>query len=156
MKLHTLFVLLAISSGSLSAQTVEVKEAWARASVAGQKASAAFMRITARENTRLVSVSSPVAGVAELHQMQMDGDIMKMRAVQGGLVLPAGKAVALTPGGYHVMLMDLKSALRKDSTIPLTLVFEDSKGARSTLELKVPVSAVAPVGPAHGAAAHKH
>jgi copper(I)-binding protein len=88
--------------------------------------------------------------VTEVHEMKMEGDIMKMKAVAGGLDLPAGKTVELKPGGYHVMLMDLKAALPKDSTIPLTLVFKDAKGVESRLELKVPV-ATAPM-----AAAHKH
>ena len=74
----------------------------------------------------------------------------EMKAVAGGLDLPAGKTVELKPGGYHVMLMDLKAALPKDSTVPLTLVFKDAKGAESKVELKVPV-AVSPM-----AAAHKH
>jgi periplasmic copper chaperone A len=92
----------------------------------------------------LVAASSPVAGVTEVHEMKMDGNVMKMRAVEGGLELPAGKTVELKPGGFHVMLMDLKAALPKDSTIPLTLVFKDAKGVESKLELKVPV-ATAPV-----------
>lgn len=128
------------------AQTVEVKGAWARATVQGQKASGAFMQITAKDKAQLVSVSSPVAGVAEVHEMKMDGDVMKMRAVQGGLDLPAGKAVDLKPGGFHVMLMDLKTPLIKGTTLPLTLVFKDSKGAQFKTELKVPVSLAAPAG----------
>ena len=157
MKLESLFIALALalaSSAALAQQAVEVKDAWVRTSVQGQMATGAFMKITARENTRLVSVSSPVAGVAEVHEMKMDGDIMKMRAVVGGLDLPAGKAVALTPGGYHVMLMDLKAALPKDSTVPLTLVFKDARGVESRLELKLPVATAAPAGA--GDAAHKH
>ena len=134
------------------AQNVEVKDAWVRASVQGQKASGAFMTLTAKADARLVSVSTPVAGVAEVHEMKMDGDVMRMRAVAGGLALPAGKPVALTPGGYHVMLMDLKAALPKDSTVPLTLVFQDAKGVESKLEVKLPVASTAP----GGAAAHKH
>ena len=155
MKLESLFIALALaSSAALAQQAVEVKDAWVRTSVQGQMATGAFMKITARENTRLVSVSRPVAGVAEVHEMKMDGDIMKMRAVVGGLDLPAGKAVALTPGGYHVMLMDLKAALPKDSTVPLTLVFKDARGVESRLELKLPVATAAPAGA--GDAAHKH
>ena len=102
------------------------------------------MKITAKDNAKLVAASTPVAGVTEVHEMKMDGDVMKMRAVEGGLELPAGKTVELKPGGYHVMLMDLKAALPKDSTIPLTLVFKDAKGVESKVELKVPVS-TAPV-----------
>ncbi len=125
------------------AQSVDVKDAWVRVSVPGQKATGAFMKITAREGSRLVAASSPVAGVTEVHEMKMDGNVMTMRAVQGGLELPAGKTVELKPGGLHVMLMDLKAALPKDSTIPLTLVFRDGKGAESKVELKVPVASAA-------------
>jgi copper(I)-binding protein len=102
-----------------------------------------------------------VAGVVEVHEMKMDGDVMKMRALESGLALPAGKAVELKPGGYHVMLMDLKLPLKKDTTIPLTLTFKDAKGVQSTQELKVPVSTTAPgsaAAPASGPAKgmHKH
>ena len=130
------------------AQSVEVKEPWARVAVPGQQATGAFMKITAKDGARLVAASSPVAGVTEIHEMKMDGNVMKMRAVEGGLELPAGKTVELKPGGFHVMLMDLKGPLAKDSTVPLTLVFKDAKGAESKVELKVPV-ATAPV-------MHKH
>ncbi|HQC86199.1 MAG TPA: copper chaperone PCu(A)C [Rhodoferax sp.] len=131
------------------AQTVEVKDAWARATVQGQMATGAFMKLTAKEGSRLVAASSPVAGVTEVHEMVMDNNVMKMRAVSG-LDLPAGKAVELKPGGYHVMLMDLNAPLKKDTTIPLTLVFKDAKGVESKTELKVPVNAAAPM------AEHKH
>jgi hypothetical protein len=119
-----------------------------RTSVQGQKATGAFMKITAKDGSKLVSASSPAAGVTEVHEMKMEGDVMKMRAVVGGLDLPAGKTVELKSGGYHVMLMDLKAALPKDSTVPLTLVFKDAKGVESKVELKVPVAAVAPGAPA--------
>ena len=85
--------------------------------------------------------------------MKMEGDTMRMRAVEGELELPARQTVELKPGGYHLMLMDLKQPLAKDSTVPLTLRFEDAKGQKSTLDLKVPVLA-GPVAPAGGA--HKH
>lgn len=145
--------LLAAISASGWAQTVDVKNAWARATVQGQKASGAFMTLTAKDGATLVSASSPVAGVTEVHEMKMEGDIMKMRAVPG-LELPAGKAVELKPGGYHVMLLDLKLPLQKDTTIPLTLVFKDAKGVQTKTELKVPVSQVAPTGAAAGHDAH--
>ena len=136
-------VALAMPCGA-QAQTLDVKNAWARATVQGQKATGAFMTLTSKEAGKLVGVSSPVAGVAEVHEMRMDGDVMKMRAVDGGLDLPAGQAVELKPGGYHVMLMDLKLPLVKDTTIPMTLVFKDAKGRESRLEVKVPVSTVKP------------
>lgn len=155
MKLTTLTAILILTSSALFAQTVDVQGGWARATVPGQKATGAFMKLTAKDGAKLVSVSTPVAGVSEVHEMKMDGDVMKMRAVQGGLDLPAGKAVELKPGGYHIMLMDLKSALPKDSTVALTLVFKDAKGVESKQELTLPVSTAAPMGAmAHGE--HKH
>ena len=132
-----------LAAGSAQAQTVEVQDAWARATVPGQKGTGAFMRLTAKEGARLVGVSSPVAGVAEVHEMKMDGDVMKMRAVPM-LELPAGKSVQFKPGGYHVMLMDLKQPLPNGSTVPLTLVFKDEKGVESRMDLKLPVASVAP------------
>jgi periplasmic copper chaperone A len=147
---------LALGSAAALAQTapVQVDGAWARATVQGQKASGAFMSLTAKDATRLVGVSSPVAGVAEVHEMKMEGDVMKMRALPS-LKLPAGKKVEFKPGGYHVMLMDLKAPLAKDSTIPLTLSFKDAKGVESKLELKLPVATAAP-GATGGGAEHKH
>jgi copper(I)-binding protein len=131
------------------AQTVVVKDAWVRATVQGQKATGAFMNLSSAEGSRLKSVSSPVAGVAQVHEMRMDGDIMKMAALPNGLELPAGKTVELKPGGYHVMLMDLKMPLPKDSSVPLTLVFVDAKGVESKTELKLPVNAAAPMAHMH-------
>ncbi|NBW49156.1 MAG: copper chaperone PCu(A)C [Betaproteobacteria bacterium] len=146
-----------MASGAL-AQAVDVQNAWARATVQGQRATGAFMTLKAPTDAKLVSVSSPVAGVAEVHEMKMEGDVMKMRALSGSLDLPAGKPVELKPGGYHVMLMDLKLPLQKDTTIPLTLVFKDAKGVETKKELKVPVSQVAPAGavPAAAHGEHKH
>ena len=139
---------------------VAVKDAWVRTTVPGQKASGAFMTITSKADLKLVGASSPVAGVTEVHEMKMSGDVMQMRAIPS-LDLPAGKAVALRPGGLHVMLLDLKAALPKDSTVPLTLMFKDAKGVPSKVELMVPVSTIAPVSKGHIGAAeqmnqHKH
>lgn len=158
MKFHTALTatLIALSLTSLaSAQNVEVRDAWARATVQGQKATGAFMTLTAKTNAKLVGVSSSVAGVTEVHEMKMDNGVMKMRAVQGGLELPAGKDTSLQPGGYHVMLMDLKLPLQKDTTISLTLVFNDAKGVESKMELKVPVSQTAP-GAGADMGGHQH
>ncbi len=137
-----------------TAAAVKVDGAWARATVQGQMGTGAFMTLTAKDGTRLVGVASPVAGVAEVHEMKMEGDVMKMRAVPV-LDLPAGKKVELKPGGYHVMLMDLKAPLAKDSTVPVTLLFKDAKGVESRLELKLPVATAAP-GAVSAGPAHKH
>ena len=159
----TLWASLALACGAAYAQAVSIQDAWVRTSVPGQEATGAFMKITAKVDERLVGVSTPAAGVAEVHQMTLDGGVMKMRAVQGGLELPAGKTVALTPGGYHVMLMDLKAPLAAGSTVPMMLLFKDASGAESKVELKVPVSTMEP-GVANGMGAglgsnmngHKH
>ena len=148
----------ALLAGAAHAQTaapVAAEGAWARVSVQGQKATGAFMRLTASEATRLVRAESPAAGVTEVHEMKMEGDVMKMRAVPA-LDLPAGKAVELKPGGYHVMLMDLKTPLAKGTAVPLTLVFKNAQGVESQLQLEVPVSAQAPGAHAGHGAGMKH
>ncbi len=152
----TLCAALSLASSAVMAQAAAVKVdgGWARATVQGQKGTGAFMNITAKEGTQLVGISSAVAGVAEVHEMKMDGDVMKMRAVPA-LDLPAGKTVQLKPGGYHVMLMDLKMPLTKDSTVPMTLRFKDAKGKESQLEIRLPVSTAAP-GAAGASGDHKH
>ena len=166
MKLHrfTTPLLLAATllAGAAQAQgtaPVAVEGAWARASVQGQTASGAFMRLTAPEATRLVRIESPVAGVAEVHEMKMDGNVMKMRALPG-LDLPAGQAVELKPGGYHLMLMDLKAPLATGASVPLTLVFQDARGMQSQQQVQLPVATSAPGGQAgpgaHAAPAHAH
>jgi periplasmic copper chaperone A len=152
MKLKVLTATWLLACSALHAQTVDVKDAWVRATVPGQMGTGAFMKITAREGMRLVGVSTPAAGVAELHEMKMEGDVMKMRALPG-LDLPAGKTVELKAGGNHVMMMDLKQPLPKGSSVPLTLRFKDAKGTESKIELVVPVNAAAPSA---GAAKHQH
>lgn len=144
---------LVCASFALQAQTVPVavEGAWARASVQGQSGTGAFMTLTAREPLALVGVATPMAGVAELHEMKMDGDVMRMRAVTG-VDLQPGKPLELKPGGYHLMLMDLKAPLRPGTQVPVTLRFRDAKGAERTLDVSVPVAVKAPAG----AAAHKH
>jgi copper(I)-binding protein len=141
---------------------VSVKEPWVRATVSQQKATGAFMQIVSAKDARLVEASSPVAGIVEIHEMVMVQDVMKMRAIPG-LDLPAGKAVELKPGGYHVMLMDLKGQVKDGDVVPLTLVVQGQDGKRQTLELKVParpLNAAAQKdmsqGGGHGHGAMKH
>ena len=141
-----LFAALACSLLAASAFAhVTVQEPWVRATVAAQKVTGAFMQLTSTRDTRLVGVRSPIAGRAEIHQMMMDQDMMKMRQVPA-LALAAGKPVDLASGDFHVMLFDLKHEVKAGDTVPLTLVFEGGNGARETLE----VNAVArPLGAAH-------
>lgn len=145
-----------VATSGAAVQPVQVEAAWVRSTVPGQQGTGAFMRLTAKEAMQLVGVSTPVAGVAEVHEMTLIGDVMKMRAVPL-LSLPAGKAVELKPGGYHLMLMDLKQALPTGSTVPLTLSLRNAKGVSSTLELAVPVSIRSPSPRASMPAdTHKH
>jgi copper(I)-binding protein len=148
--------LTTVCAVSAFAQNVTITDAWARATVQGQKATGAFMKITAKDNTKLVGVSSPVAGLAEIHEMKMEKDVMKMAALPNGLDLPAGKAVELKPGSYHVMLMDLKAPLTKDTTVPLTLTLQDAKGVKSNVELKVLVGMQPPMMQSHDHGTHNH
>lgn len=113
---------------------VTVRDPWVRATVPSQKATGAFMDLTAPKGGRLVEAKSPVAGIVEIHEMVMEKDVMKMRAIPG-LDLPAGKAVALKPGGYHVMLMALQQQIRDGDKVPLTLVIEGRDGKRETIEV---------------------
>ncbi|HSI60718.1 MAG TPA: copper chaperone PCu(A)C [Ideonella sp.] len=134
------------------AQTT-VKEPWVRGTVAQQKSSGAFFQITSAQGGKLLSAASPVAGVVEIHEMKMEGEVMKMGAVPA-IELPAGKTVALKPGGYHVMLMDLKQQLKPGDTVPLTLVVEGKDGKKDTLEIKAPVKALNAAGGGHEGMQH--
>lgn len=162
MKSLLLSTLLAVtvSAWAQAPAPVDVKDAWVRATVAQQKSTGAFMALTARTDARVVEARSPIAGVTQIHEMALDKDVMRMREVKG-LALPAGQTIELKPGGYHVMLLDLKGQVKAGDVVPLTLVLEDKSGQRSTLEVKATaralggtVAAPAAAGADHGA--HKH
>ncbi len=114
---------------------VKVDDPWVRATVAPQKATGAFMQLTSTKAAKVVAASSPVAETVEIHEMKMDDGVMKMRAVDA-LALPAGQAVALKPGSYHVMLMGLKAPIKAGETVPLTLTVEGEDKQRTTVEIK--------------------
>ena len=136
--------LLSPVSIAQTAKDVKIEGAWVRGTVEGQKGTGGFMKLTAPANMKLTSVASPVAGLGEVHEMKMEGGVMKMAEVKGGLELPAGKAVELKPGGYHIMLLDLKQALKADTKVPVTLTFTNAKGEASKVELQLPVAMRAP------------
>lgn len=129
---------------------VQVAEPWARATVAGQQASGAFMTLTSPRDARLVAVRSPSAGVVEVHEMALENNVMRMRAIPS-LPLPAGKAVVLRPGGYHVMLMDLKAPLQAGDHVSLTLTIEGADGKREEVEVQAPIRPLASGQNPHGA-----
>ncbi|HEX5802751.1 MAG TPA: copper chaperone PCu(A)C [Azospira sp.] len=144
---------LALVSASALAADLEVKTPWVRGTVVGQKATGAFMELSSPAGTTVVGASSPVAGITEVHEMKMDGGVMKMRATPR-LDIPAGKTVSLAPGGYHVMLMDLKQQLKAGEVVPLTLQVENKDKKVETVEIKAEVRELTASTPA--AANHQH
>jgi len=132
--------------------SVTVSDPWVRATVAQQKATGAFMNLSANASARLISAKSPVASVVEIHEMVMDNGIMRMRAIPG-IEIPAGQTLNLKPGGYHVMLIDLKQQIKDGDTVPITLVFEGLDRKQQTLEIKAPAR---PLNSVPANAEHKH
>ncbi|GAA0770196.1 copper chaperone PCu(A)C [Ideonella azotifigens] len=138
---------LLAASAAVLAEPPAVTDLWVRGTVAQQKATGAFMQLRSAQGSRLVSVATPLAGMAEVHEMKMVGDVMKMGEVAGGLELPAGKAVKLQPGGFHVMLMDLKQPLKAGDQVPLTLTFKNADGKTEQLTVQAPVRALGASAP---------
>ncbi len=132
-------ILIGATFAAAAAQAqVSVSGAWARGTVEGQKATGAFMQLRSADGAALVGVESPVAGVAEIHEMRMEGNTMRMRAIPR-LELPAGQAVDLKPGGYHIMLMNLKAPLKKGESVPIRLKFQGKDGKPQEVEVKAEV-----------------
>jgi len=143
-RISLLGLLLALLAAPASAQVI-VTDAWVRGTVPGQRGTGAFMQLTSASDLTLVGVASPAARIAEIHEMTQDGNVMRMRAIDR-LALPAGKAVDLKPGGYHLMLMDLAHPLREGESIPVTLTFADREGRKTTQEINAPVRALTAAG----------
>lgn len=137
---------------------IVITDPWARATPKGAAVAGGFMQITNKGSTpdALIGGTMPLAGRFEVHEMKMDGDVMKMRPVLGGLAIPPGGSVVLKPGSYHVMFMELKEPLVEGTTLTGTLTFEKA----GTVEVKYPVRALAatgstPSGHPTGAPEHK-
>ncbi|MEO7056854.1 MAG: copper chaperone PCu(A)C [Caldimonas sp.] len=133
---------------------VDVTGGWLRTAVRGQSGTGAFMKLNAPSGLRLVGVSTPVAGIAEIHQMKMEGDVMRMREVAGGLELPPRQTVELEPSGLHIMLMGLKQPLAVGETASMRLDFVDAQGRKSVANVRLPVLAGPPDSSTAGA--HRH
>lgn len=134
---------LAILVAALCAQIalaadVKVEHAWMRATAPGQEVAGAFMDITSATDASLVGVSTPAAGTAQLHTMNMDGGVMEMREMKE-IALPAHKTVKLAPGGLHIMLFDLKQAMKPGDVIPVTLDIVTSPRHHEKIDVKVEV-----------------
>ena len=117
---------------------VTVKDAWVRGTVAAQTVTGAFMTVTSSEDAKLVAARSPIASMTEIHRSTMKDGVNRMDAA-GAVALPAGKAVELKPGGYHVMLMGIAKPVVAGAKVPIQLTVEDRRGKRSTIEVQAEV-----------------
>jgi copper(I)-binding protein len=131
--------------GYAQSPPVIVDHAWARATPPRAAAGALYFTLSSSAGDRLTGISTPAAQTADVHEMQMNGDVMRMRPVEGGLALPAGTPVVLAPGGYHVMLMGLKAPLKAGTDIPVHLTFQKAP----PVDMLVPVQAIGASGPGH-------
>ena len=128
--------------------SLEIDRPWARATASTAPTGGGFLTITNKGATadRLIAVSTPVAEQAQVHEMKMDGNVMRMRALDGGLEIPPGATVTLAPGGLHLMLMGLRKPLVRDTLVPLTLVFEKA----GSIEIELSVEAMGAQSRTHG------
>ncbi|HSP32503.1 MAG TPA: copper chaperone PCu(A)C, partial [Halomonas sp.] len=122
------------------ATEIEVSQPWARATPPGAAAGGGFVTLTNQgdRDDRLVGVSTTITDQAEIHIMEMDGDVMRMQHLPGGIEIPAGETVTLAPGGLHLMFMELASPIEEGQTIPVTLEFQHAESIEVQLQV-VPV-----------------
>ncbi len=125
--------------------SIEIHSPWARATPPTAPTAGGYLRITNKGSTpdRLVAIETGAAAKAQVHEMKMDGSVMRMREIEGGLALPPGRTVELKPGGEHVMFMELKAPFVKGTKVPATLVFE--KAGR--IDVEFAVGTIAASGP---------
>lgn len=116
---------IALASSASGADSIRIERPWARATVPGQSVGAGYLTIInrGRSEDRLVAVSSPISREVQTHSMTLDGSVMRMRPIEGGLRIPAGSRVTLEPSGLHLMFVDLQSPLIAGSRFPVTLRF---------------------------------
>lgn len=114
------------STGKAGAGPVVVADAVCRPTPKGRQVTGCYLTLTAPQADTLVSVASPVAALAQVHEMRMESNMMMMRELEAGLPLPAGQAVALAPGGNHIMLMGVTEPLATGQTVQLTLTFANA------------------------------
>ena len=137
-----LFVLLPHRAIAASNDVVQVSDAWVRATLPGQSVGAAYMRVRSKEDLTLIDVASTVSRTAELHQMSMQGDLMRMREVKALKVSP-DKEAALEPGGTHVMLINLKRPMKVGDALTLKLTFRRTNGSTFVLPVSARVKSMA-------------
>lgn len=135
----------------IMAGALKIEQPWTRATPGGSKVAGGFMKITNTGSApdRLVGGSSSIANIFEVHEMAMDGGMMKMRALEKGLEIKPGATIELKPGSYHVMFIDLKNPIKEGDTVKGELVFE--KAGKVAVEFKAGA-----MGGGAPAAGHKH
>ena len=131
----------ALCAGALAHAQVKVDNAWVRGAVPGQLTTGAFLDVTSKTGAKLVKVESPIAAVVEIHASETKNNLMTMRAVPS-VDLPAGKPVRFAPGGFHIMLMDLKQPVKNGESVPLKLTVEAPDGKQETIDVKAQVRGV--------------
>jgi len=141
--LSAMFIASILISACSKQDSIEIKNQWARASNDGQDVSAAYMTIVSNEDTSLITIDSDVADVIEIHSMSMENGVMKMRMLDT-LDLTAGKPTKLSPGGFHLMLFDLKKPLTAGKEAHFTLHFKNKAGQEKTISVTSPIKAEAP------------
>ena len=139
-------LVLVVEATTVWAQ-IKVENAWVRATVPKQQATGAFMKITSVEAIKLMAVTTVVAKTNEIHEMKMEGDVMKMRAHPNGLDIPANTTVELKSGGYHLMMMELEQTIKAGDTVPLQLQFINAKGNKQVVTVNAKVSFKDPYKP---------
>jgi periplasmic copper chaperone A len=140
-KMNRLLLALALLLMSLGAHAaIEITDARARATAPGQEVGAAYLSLKSDIPAKLLKVESPAADSVEIHEMSMNNGVMKMRMLDT-LDLPAGKLVKLEPGGFHLMLIDLKKPLKAGEVIEISLTLKDRRGKTTTQKVRLPVKA---------------
>jgi copper(I)-binding protein len=142
---------IAAEAAEVKAGDLVITQAWSRATPGGAKVAGGYLTIEnkGRAPDRLIGGSAAIAGKFEVHEMKMDEGVMTMRPLDKGLEIASGKTVKLAPGGYHLMLMDLKGALKQGEQVPVTLQFEKAGAVQVTLDVEA-VGAQTPSGAAAG------
>ena len=149
--LAALFAVLAIPALALDYKqgAIEIRQPWTRATPPTAESGGGFLVLTNTGTTpdRLIAVKSPAADKAAIHEMKMEGNVMRMRELEKGIEIPPGATVELKPGGFHIMFMGLKAPFAKDAKVPLTLVFE--KAGSIDVELQVAAMGAGAPAPKH-------
>ena len=140
--IHSALIISAALFSVSANAAVTVEDAWVRATVEGQQATGAFMKLTSDTDGKLVKAKSDISKSVEIHEMAMQDDIMKMRQIPN-LDLPKGEVVELKPGSYHIMFIDLHNQVKENDEIALQLVVENNDGSKETIDIKAPAKPLA-------------